>query len=335
MSQLDEGAYDNTHRAFLQAFLSRSTLTIPQAKPILAAILTASQPADRPVLPGDITDSDLNSYIAAINAALSPFDIEIRTGFTQGAGARRKIWALVNTTSDAITQLATTHTPDEIAFVKRMLDQMFDTNNTRQCELMALNSIQALNLNKVPRDRSSGVNRISGDGDEILSSQVQIGGLAQNITAAQAQKMLQSMVDEGWFEKEAGYYTLTPRALMELRGWLLETYNEPEDEDGEGGIERIKTCRACKEIVTNGQRCPDKACKARLHDQCAEGVWRMQRTKNCPICKTKQWSGNDFVGVRAGKDSGRHRTSANHVAGRRSAANNRNDDLDDDHDDGD
>ena len=34
-------AYDNSHRAFLQAFFARSVLTYEDAKPILAAILSA------------------------------------------------------------------------------------------------------------------------------------------------------------------------------------------------------------------------------------------------------------------------------------------------------
>lgn len=34
-------AYDNSHRAFLQVFLSKSVLTFEEAKPILAAIITA------------------------------------------------------------------------------------------------------------------------------------------------------------------------------------------------------------------------------------------------------------------------------------------------------
>lgn len=37
----DEAQYNDTNRAFLQAFLARSTLTFEQAKPILAAIFTA------------------------------------------------------------------------------------------------------------------------------------------------------------------------------------------------------------------------------------------------------------------------------------------------------
>jgi hypothetical protein len=35
------GHYNNSHRAFLQAFMARSTLTFYQAKPIVAAVLTA------------------------------------------------------------------------------------------------------------------------------------------------------------------------------------------------------------------------------------------------------------------------------------------------------
>lgn len=37
----EEAQYNNTNRAFLQAFLARSTLTFDDAKPILAAIFTA------------------------------------------------------------------------------------------------------------------------------------------------------------------------------------------------------------------------------------------------------------------------------------------------------
>ena len=69
-----------------------------------------------------------------------------------------------------------------------------------------------------------------------------------------AERVLASLVAEGWFElSKAGFYSLSPRALMELRGWLIETYNEGADEDGsedEEWVERIKLCQACKEIVT-------------------------------------------------------------------------------------
>lgn len=37
----EDSGYNNSNRAFLQAFIARSTLTLDEAKPILAAILTA------------------------------------------------------------------------------------------------------------------------------------------------------------------------------------------------------------------------------------------------------------------------------------------------------
>ena len=66
----------------------------------------------------------------------------------------------------------------------------------------------------------------------------------------QAEKMLKSLVEEGWFEKsKKGFYSLSPRALMELRGWLTETYNDDDDDDDERVL-KVKLCFACKEIIT-------------------------------------------------------------------------------------
>jgi len=287
MSLNDDSAYDNTHRAFLQAFIARATLTLEEAKPILAAILTSD---DRETLEGDITEATFNNYITTANAAISPFDFEIRSAYTQTA-PRTRIYALVNTTSDAITQLATMHTHDEIAFVKRLLDEMFDRNNTPQRELMAVTSMRAIQLHKAtgPNRRASGVN---GGAEEE-------GASVQSLTVDHTETLLASLVSEGWLEKSREYYTLSPRALMELRGWLLETYNEPpDDEDGEGAVERIKLCQACREIVTVGQRCATRTCTCRLHEHCTQSFFRAQRGSRCPLCKA-EWTGRHFVGEKA------------------------------------
>ena len=83
------------------------------------------------------------------------------------------------------------------------------------------------------------------------------GSAGQSLTMSQAEKMMKTLVEEGWFEKSIkGFYSLSPRALMELRGWLWETYNDvDEDEDEEDeeegrGSKKIKQCFACKEIIT-------------------------------------------------------------------------------------
>lgn len=41
MDEHQDSSYDNSHRAFLQAFMGRSVMTLEEAKPVLAAILTA------------------------------------------------------------------------------------------------------------------------------------------------------------------------------------------------------------------------------------------------------------------------------------------------------
>ncbi|KAI9700663.1 MAG: hypothetical protein M1836_002032 [Candelina mexicana] len=267
----EEAHYNDTNRAFLQAFLSRSVLTLKEAKPILAAIFTAHD--DRETLPEDVTEADFNSYVTGANRAISAFDLEIRSTYSQTDKTR--IYALVNTTSDSITQLATTHTADEISFVKRVLDAMFLTNNTPRQELCAVSSMQAVRLHKNPTPNSrvsNGTAEPDGNGD--VNSGVGAGG--QGLSIVQAEKVLAGMVEEGWFERsKAGFFTLSARGLMELRGWLLETYNnggeEEEDGDGdEGRGDRVKLCFACKEIIT-------------------------VREKKCPICK-REWTGNDFVG---------------------------------------
>ncbi len=190
-------------------------------------------------LPEDITEADFNSYISAANSRISPFDLEIRSTFHQIT--RTRLYALVNSTSDPIIQLATVHTAEEISFLKRVLDAMFETFNTSRHEVMAITSMQALRLCK-PRDTEAATT----NGADTQ------GSAGQGLKMAEAEKMLKTLVEEGWFEKSRkGFYSLSPRALMELRGWLIETYNDVDEEDeGEDRAPRIKQCAACKEIVT-------------------------------------------------------------------------------------
>lgn len=292
-------SYDNTHRAFLQAFLSRQTMTFEQAKPLIAAIETADTP-DRPTLENDVSQEDFDNYISTLNFAISRFDFEIRSTLHQTS--RQRVYGLVNTTSDALTQMATIHSADEIAFVKRVLDAMFDTYNTPRSEVMAVTSMQALKLAKDSGRRESG----------NAQAQQSTGGL----TMSQAEDMLKCLVDEGWFELSTrGFYSLTPRALMELRGWLMDTYNDQpvdeddEDEEEEERHEKIKFCQACKEIVTVGQRCPNVVCNARLHNNCVRNMFRAQgNSEQCPLCKIA-WTEPLFVGERAAKGSGRRSTN--------------------------
>lgn len=104
------------------------------------------------------------------------------------------------------------------------------------------------------------------------------------------------------------WYSLTPRALMELTSYLTQTYNTPADDsdnESESGtrsgavVERIKNCHGCKEIITVGFRCQTKTCGFRLHDLCATQYFRAQRgLKECPTCGAA-WTAKDLVGEKA------------------------------------
>jgi non-structural maintenance of chromosomes element 1 len=229
--------YNDSHRAFLQAFLAQNVLTFESAKPTLAAIFSAQE--GKEIIPDDISLTDLESYVSTANNALSPLDLEIRTTFHQIR--KERVYALVNNTSDPLTQLATTYNADEIAFVKRLLDAMFDgpaNNNTK--EAMCLSTMDAVQLGR------------GGNRRETQNGISQAAHSTMRIDEAEA--MLEKLNIEGWLEKSrSGFHTLSPRALMELKGWLVETYNEPA-EDGEQSEEvrrdKIKFCHACKEIIT-------------------------------------------------------------------------------------
>ncbi|EMF11110.1 uncharacterized protein SEPMUDRAFT_68410 [Sphaerulina musiva SO2202] len=354
----DEATYGNNHRAFLQALLARQTLTFEQAKPLISSIRTAAAAAaaasastpthapststtNRVHLPSDITPEDfLLNYIHPLNSLLSLFDLEIRRSFHQLT--REEIFALVNTTSDAMTQMATAHSPDEIAYVKRLLDAMFEGNNTVEKEIMAVHAVQARALARVNTQFSWNHQNNSSSSNN------------SSLTQSQAEKVLEAMELEGWFEKSTVvmgggsssrnerrkviWYTLTPRALMELQQWLVDTYNhEEEEEENENEAEeneethqKIKFCKACRQIVTMGQRCPKMTCNVRLHHDCVGKMFRAQRDhETCPTCKT-EWQDAPLVGIEAvkepvaaaaaGRRKSRNGTAAARNGGRRRSA---------------
>ena len=122
---------------------------------------------------------------------------------------------------------------------------MFETYNTSRHEVMAITSMQAIKLHKAPTEDE----RQTQNGSETQ------GSAGQGLTMGQAEKMMKTLVEEGWFERSIkGFYSLSPRALMELRGWLWETYNDLEDEEDGRVSKKIKQCFACKEIITTVSR---------------------------------------------------------------------------------
>lgn len=236
---------------------------------------------DKEVSANEVTQEDFDSYISAAADALSPLDYEIRN--SQHQVTKERVYAIVNSISDPLTQLATVRTTEEMLYTKRLLDAMFETYNTRRREVMAITSIQALEK-KLLR----GANR-ADEGESVTA-------VDKGLTGAEAERLLQKFEEEKWLERSPeGFYRLSPRALMELRSWLVDAYNDSDDPDE---WQRIKFCEACKEIVTVGQRCSNIDCNVRIHNICETAYWNSRPSKKCPKCET-EWDGEHYVGQQA------------------------------------
>lgn len=262
--------YNDHNRAFLQAFMARGTLTLAEGKSIIAAL--------QGVNPSAVTNQDFANAIRTAREAVEPLDYDIRNTRRQ-TGNGERIWAFINAHSDPTTAFATIRSPDEVAYIKRLLDAMFETYNTPRMEVIAVDEAEALKVSRPPGNRESNANTQRAGNDEGGSQAAANRGLKHS----EVLSLLSSLVAEGWLEKsQEGYYTLSPRSLLELWSWLVATYNDPDSEDD---WQHIKFCESCKEIVTDGQRCSEVNCTIRLHDVCEDGYWRTRQERVCSISR--------------------------------------------------
>ncbi|KAK2011055.1 RING-like domain-containing protein [Colletotrichum eremochloae] len=302
--------YNDGNRAFLQAFLARGTLTFEEAQIILAEIFTIEAEDGEPVVTEQVTQQDFESFLEAAAEAVSFFDYEIRSTVHQVS--KKRVYALVNTASDPMTQLATTYNTEQIAFTKRLLDAMFDTYNSPRMELMCITEMQAIKLARPPRQQNNNHNDIDEDGAPTQTQSSADKGLKHS----EVEDMLRNLVNQGWLEKSRnGFYSLSPRALLELRAWLIDSYNDPDAAAQEW--QRIKFCEACKGIVTVGQRCAERDCNARIHHICSDAYWRTQRSHKCPRC-SRDWDGEHYVGEEAETSTEAYKRGRRRSGGRKS-----------------
>lgn len=285
--------YKTGNKAFLQALMARGTLTFEEARPIISAIWNADTEGNEEAAQQTLDDVDeaiFIRYMDMAREAVSLFDYDIRTTIHQIS--KQRIYALINTTSDPQTQLATTYAPDELSYIKRLFDAMFETNNTPRMEIMAIQHMQAVKCARPPNRRQSQMN---GDAEDEDSTQQPAD---RGLKHSEVEDVLTSLCAGGWMERSrAKYFSLAPRGLLELRPWLLETYNDPDA--GPDGWQRIKKCVACKDLITYGLRCAEPDCTFRLHDVCETAYWASRAGgQKCQKC-SREWTGKNYVGERA------------------------------------
>ncbi|KKA27643.1 hypothetical protein TD95_001247 [Thielaviopsis punctulata] len=268
--------------AFIQALMSRGSFTEKDAKIIIGELLAAS---DLSYEPEDLQEV-LENLVSVARQNLSRLDYDVRIALDQTSGER--VYCFVNTVSDLATQLATTYNSDELAFIRRLLVAMFATYNTQRMEVMALTKQQCLRLGRAPNSTQASL-----DEDENEPPQSQVAH--RSITHGDVNRIMDELVAMGWMaHSDQGFYTLATRGLSELAPWLVNTFNDGDQVTWQ----RIKNCIACREILTQGQRCANVDCLVRLHDRCAVTMFASHREKKCSICKMP-WTGKNYVGERA------------------------------------
>ena len=92
-----------------------------------------------------------------------------------------------------MTQLATRFSASEIAYIRRLLDAMFDTNNTPTRETMAVKQTEASQLARPRRSRQSQAATLV---DEDGQSQAADAG----ITMGEADAVLEALVADGFVQ---------------------------------------------------------------------------------------------------------------------------------------
>lgn len=163
---------------------------------------------------------------------LSSVDLELRTFRDQQYG--QTMLALVNTKADTLIQGATRYSAPEIAFIKKLIEEIFKARR----EAYAIASLEAVRLGSK---------------------------LRTHLTRDATEELLKNLVDHRWIDYSTeGIYTLSTRSLLELRNYLQNEFGE----------EYYHTCSHCKDLVTLGIGCVNisRGCTTRYHLHCARST---------------------------------------------------------------
>jgi hypothetical protein len=306
-------------KALVQSFMAHRAMRLSDLDRVIQAIHGDALPATQ------INAAYIANEVSIINTALSQFSFEIRRTADQRAGG--DLWVFVNAAADNLTQFATTHTANEIAYFRCLLYVICSLNNTRTREALCVSQQEALlyahaypagyevsqssgngqptpSLSTPARSSPDVRKRARRDDNESATSSpprltATQSGLLQGPGLARpaALQALSRFVQEGWLHKSSSdFYSLTPRSLMELQTYLQEMYGPEQDDadmvdatrpDRSRQAQLIKPCVLCKELVLQGYRCTDLDCSARIHSFCFS-KWEDLSTSSGRKCRTCQ-----------------------------------------------
>ncbi|EJU05410.1 hypothetical protein DACRYDRAFT_92739 [Dacryopinax primogenitus] len=182
--------YSDVHRIFLQSLISRRFLSENLAIQLYkrsCEIVAAAEGTDPSTQP-------FQNALELVANALSPIGLEIRALVDEGT--KQKMIAIVNTKGDAIAQVATEFTPNEIAYFKLIVECIM----LAPSESFSLSSIAAIKEST---------------------------NLPSKMTKTEAESTLNAFVSKGWLlRSKRGRYSLSTRSILELQNYLKSTFED-------------------------------------------------------------------------------------------------------------
>ncbi|KAJ7305697.1 hypothetical protein JRQ81_010063 [Phrynocephalus forsythii] len=185
----------------------------------------------------------LDDFVRVVNGQLRPLSMEIRKGLSEESG--RTFYALVNLAETEITKMASDYSENELELFKKIMDLVVLSGNGFASSTEILNMADQLKPKRMKK--------------------------------AEAEQLLQTLVQDKWLCEREGEYTLHVRAILELEQYILCHY--PED---------ARKCHLCHSLSIQSQVCED--CGVALHMRCLAKYFQTQTERRCPNCK-QFWPG--------------------------------------------
>ncbi|XP_060587577.1 non-structural maintenance of chromosomes element 1 homolog [Ruditapes philippinarum] len=129
-------AYKDTHRMFLQSFMSRGILNANDVFKLLESCCDKY---------GEVIEDKIQHllrYLHSINDVIRVFGMEIRNVIDEVDSTKH--YGLVNTTETSITLLASSYTENELEFFKKLISQIVLSDNGSIGSMAAVNIVDSL-----------------------------------------------------------------------------------------------------------------------------------------------------------------------------------------------
>ncbi|XP_050400332.1 non-structural maintenance of chromosomes element 1 homolog [Patella vulgata] len=181
----------DSHRLFLQSFMSRSVLDAKEVKTLYKSCCEKFN--EEYITQEDERRLQLAEFVIVINNSIKPFHMEIKKGLSEDNGTN--CYCLVSTSDTAITKMASDYTATELEYFKKLIELVVES------DVGYIGSVEALNLT------------------ESLTN-------TKKMSKTDAENLLKRMKADRWLILNEGQVSLSTRTILELDMYITDTYPE-------------------------------------------------------------------------------------------------------------